>query len=143
MAIHIEQFRLRSGATRYFTGFFSGSDNLGAALTVSDGSNTLLSKKIEVSGGNGNPFAISSRSRGANLSNDLANLAVTSLQQDAILYAPLAAQTGSSGTAAKVKSAEERGTTSKASACSIDQVLALKAQKFSDLQIKKACDEVR
>ena len=88
MAIHINDFRLRHGATRYFTGAFSGSDRLGAQLTVSEGPATYLSKPIEVSGGNGNPFAISSRSRGANLSNDLAELAVSSLQRESIAYTP-------------------------------------------------------
>jgi hypothetical protein len=88
MAIHINQFRLRHGATKYFTGVFSGSDRLGATLTVSEGSTVFLSKPLEVSGGNGNPFAISSSSRGANLSNDLANLAVTSLQREAIVNGP-------------------------------------------------------
>jgi hypothetical protein len=88
MAIHINSFRLRHGATRYFTGVFSGSDRLGAQLTVSEGAATYLSKPIQVSGGNGNPFAISSSSRGANLSNDLADLAVTSLEQEGIAYTP-------------------------------------------------------
>jgi hypothetical protein len=139
MAIHINQFRLRHGATRYFTGVFSGSDRLGATLTVSDGSTTLLSKQLEVSGGNGNPFAISSSSRGANLSNDLANLAVTSLQRDAMLNTPAPAKVDLPTESSKRQGGQRSSPTLRSSSCSIEQVLRLKEQNFSEQQIKAAC----
>jgi hypothetical protein len=139
MVIHINEFRLRHGATRYFTGFFSGSDRLAALLTVSDTSTKFLSKQIEVSGGNGNPFAISSDSRGANLSNDLASLAVASLQRDEVHTEPVALKASVPPSTTKQKVLGDKTSAPAVSSCSVEQVLLLREKKFSDQQIKAAC----
>lgn len=96
MQIHIDEFRLRHGATRFFTGVLSGSDKIMATLTVKDSSRIIISKPIKASGGNGNPFAISSQSRGSNLINGIAKLAVASLLRDSVQVAPPPAGVGQS-----------------------------------------------
>lgn len=140
MQIHINQFRLRNAATRAFTGIFSGNDSLGGHLSVADGSSTFISKPLEVSGGNGNPFNISSDSRGKGLSNALASQAVAALQRDAI--APTQSVIPSSELA---RTASSHTMTSKvdrdssAPKCTLDQIVSLKKSGVSDLQIKAAC----
>ena len=141
LQVHINDFRLRHGATRFFTGFWSGSDRIGAQLTITDGSSTLLSKPLVLSGGNGNPFAISSRSRGANLSNALAELAVASLQRDAVTPQLVVASAPSIKTEVSTPQGKEgtiAGKTGKAS-CSVDQILLLNRSGLSDKQIQAAC----
>jgi hypothetical protein len=146
LRIHLTSFRLRHGATRFFTGIFSGSDHLKGTVSIDKSSTKVLQEEIEISGGNGNPFAISSSSRGANLSNDFAQRIVKIIETKPLLQFNVAATAIPSGTPEIVISENNRKeakldspSSRKLSTCSTDQILTMKNVGFNDEKIKAAC----
>lgn len=85
LRLAVNSFRLRHGATRFFTGLYSGTDNVGARVDLSQKRKPLLSVDAEVSGGNGNMFNISRESRGSALFDSLAKRIVVLLTQEKLL----------------------------------------------------------
>jgi hypothetical protein len=144
--VQVDHFRLRHGATRYFTGFFSGSDQLEGTLTIMRGSQLLLTKRIEVAGGNGNPFNISRQSRAEGLVNGFSNSILHALRNDTL--SPSAATTqalpNQAGkapikTAKSKESASVKPLTPTTGSCSLEQVLSMKGTGLTDAQIRAAC----
>ena len=85
LTLKINDFRLRHGATRYFTGIYSGSDHLFAKMTLTDKGSELLNHEIKASGGNGNPFNISRDSRGEGLFVGTSKLVLNALRSERIV----------------------------------------------------------
>ena len=144
--VQVDHFRLRHGATKYFTGFFSGSDQLEGTLNVTRGSQTLLTKRIEVAGGNGNPFNISRDSRAAGLVNGFSNSILGALRNDTISPSTAVAQppvTEATKVQAKPEKRKEvtkaTSPTSPTGSCTLEQVLSMKGNGLSDTQIRAAC----
>ena len=84
LSVTVNEFRLRHGATRYFTGFFSGSDTVAGKVELLRGKQTVSSFRTEVSGGNGNPFNVSRDSRSDGLFRGFAARVVEQLRRQAI-----------------------------------------------------------
>ena len=84
LRLSVNSFRLRHGATRFFTGFQSGSDNVGARVQLFQKQALLLDTRAEVSGGNGNMFNISRESRGKALFDGLSKRIVVLLTQESL-----------------------------------------------------------
>lgn len=142
--VEVTSFRMRNGATRYFTGVFSGADHLAGEMNVAQGGKTIFKKPLRVSGGNGNPFNISSVSRSEGLTNSFAKLVVHALRNDPLVppvNAPVQAVPPTKAVAAvTIPKARAVGNKTQASdSCSVDQVLSMKQSGLSDSQIRAAC----
>lgn len=144
LRVNVHSFRLRHGATRYFTGVFSGADHLHGNLTVARGSQTLLTQPIEAAGGNGNPFNISRDSRAEGLINGFCSKILNVLRNE-----PVAATSttfaASQATSVVTKPASSQAFVAKETTdkvmgnCALEQVLTMKNSGFSDSQIRAAC----
>lgn len=142
--IKVTSFRMRNGATRFFTGVMSGSDHLEGDLSVSRGSELLLQMPIEASGGNGNPFNISSKSRSAGLIDSFAELVVIALKTEALSAHPvIMSETPQAAKRPATEMAKKKPLPAAAPAapdsCSVEQVLSLKKAGLSDSQVRAAC----
>lgn len=144
--IKITSFRMRNGATRVFFGIFSGSDHLHGELGISKGGTLLLQMPIEVSGGNGNPFNISSDARSAGLINSFSSQVVKALRTEVLVSQPLSEPETANASqrpvaaAGKVKARPVPSATPATSgSCSVDQILSMKTSGLSDSQIRAAC----
>ncbi len=142
--IEVTSFRMRNGATRYFTGWFSGTDHLAGQVNVAQGEKTIFKKPLRVNGGNGNPLNISSASRSEGLTHSFAKLIVHALRNDPLLPQPTVPV--QAATAIKEPTAVTKPDTpaksskvAAAGSCSVDQVLSMKESGFSDSQIRAAC----
>jgi hypothetical protein len=88
LRVNVTSFRLRHGALRAFTGFYSGTDHISGTMAVTEGATNLLSKPVEVSGGNGNPFNIGRDSRAEALIGALATLITNNLSREPLQARP-------------------------------------------------------
>ena len=84
LSVTVKDFRLRHGATRYFTGFFSGSDTVSGSVEVLKAKKVITSFATQVSGGNGNPFNISRDSRSDGLFHGFAARVVEQLRRQSV-----------------------------------------------------------
>ena len=144
--IKITSFRIRNGATRAFFGMFSGSDHLHGELDVSKGGTLLLQMPIEVSGGNGNPFNISSAARSAGLINSFSSQVVNVMRTEALVPQPLPMPETTNATRRPAVAAGVGKATSMpiadpatSGSCSVDQILSMKTSGLKDSQIRAAC----
>lgn len=131
MKIRVNDFRLRHGTMRFFLGQYTGSDYIKATVSVSGEDTVPLTRFLEASAGNENPFAISRRYRGTRLFSDIGHQAVAALQFDPL--DPVEEEPPARGRFAT-------GPNSEKPSCSVRQILALKRMGISDERVLAACE---